>query len=85
MQFYLNFCKYFLRCIWDNETSIGYGKSTLTYDKTKLQTLPVTKRMLRAGRRLFELCRWHELAEQIEQFDEDRHAGLCLICDEDYE
>lgn len=73
------FLQVFLEMYLDNETSIGYGKSTLTYDKTKLQTLPVTKRMLRAGRRLFELCRWHELAEQIEQFDEDRHAVFALF------
>lgn len=73
------FLQVFLEMYLDRETSIGYGKSTLVYDKTKLQELPVTKRMLRAGRRLFELCRWHELAECIEQFDDDRDAVFSLF------
>lgn len=65
----------FLGMYLDSGTTIGYGRSSLTYDKEKLANLPVTKRMLRAGRRLFEQCGWTQLAGTIESFGENR-AGI---------
>lgn len=56
------------------ETRIGYGRTSITYDRDLIDRCILSKRMLMAAKRLFTSCEWTELAALLENYEEHKRA-----------
>lgn len=67
----LQFLYTYLGLYLDDETSVGYGKSSVVYDKELLDQYILSKRMRLAAKRLFDLCQWQDMVDLLEDYDGD--------------
>lgn len=56
------------------ETEIGYGRTSIKYDRSLEEICHLTKPVLRAAKRVFLLCQWEELAHLADHYEEDPYA-----------
>jgi len=55
----------------DEETYIGYGKSSVIYDKELVSRFILSKRMRLAARKLFEMCQWQDMMDLLAGYETD--------------
>ena len=55
----------------DSETYVGYGKSSVVYDKALIDRCVLSKRMRLAAKKLFETCHWKDMETLLENYEDN--------------
>ena len=74
MRCFLSSFTFILAGICHPETEIGYGRTSIKYDRSLEEICHLTKPVLRAAKRVFLLCQWEELAHLADHYEEDPYA-----------
>ncbi len=65
----IQFLYTYLGLYLDGQTGIGYGRSSISYDRALIEANPLTKRMQLAARKLFEMCGWQDMIDALRDYD----------------
>lgn len=60
----------------DEQTYVGYGKSSINYDQAFVSQYILTKRQQLAAKKLFEICQWQDMIGLLEKYNENEPTVL---------
>lgn len=61
----------YLGLFLDEETYVGYGKSSVMFDRELVNQYLLSKRMRLAAKKLFELCHWDDMIALLLDYEKD--------------